>query len=137
MHLAETKTQRSDNFLIGGYIPGAHGIDQLVVGEMRDGKLHYADSVKNGFVPATRQRVFDAIKEEETKLSPFVNLPEKNAPHRMDRQKMKEVRWLKPNVVAEIAFNERTESGHLRHSKFLRLREPVDRRAEKKRQRTR
>jgi DNA ligase D-like protein (predicted ligase) len=127
------KTQRSDDFLIGGYIPGAHGIDQLVVGELRDGKLHYADSVKNGFVAATRRRVFEAIKGREIKLPPFVNLPEKKGPHRMDREKMKEVRWLKPNVVAEIAFNERTESGHLRHSKFLRLREPADRRVKKKR----
>ena len=57
------KTQRSNDFLVGGYIPGTHGIDQLVVGEERDdGKYYYIDSVKNGFVPATRQRMFDAIK---------------------------------------------------------------------------
>jgi DNA ligase D-like protein (predicted ligase) len=125
------KTQQSDDFLVGGYIPGAHGIDQLVVGELRDGELHYVDSVKNGFVPATRRRVFDAIRGGEINGPPFVNLPEKKGPHRMDREKMKSVRWLKPKVVAEIAFNERTESGHLRHSKFLRFREPVELRGKK------
>jgi ATP-dependent DNA ligase len=42
----------------------------------------------------------------------------------MDAEKMKEVRWVKPSVYAEIAFNERTQHGHLRHSRFLKLRPP-------------
>jgi ATP-dependent DNA ligase len=82
------KTQRSDDFLVGGYIPGTHGIDQLVVGEKHeDGKFYYIDSVKNGFVPATRQRVFHAIKGKEVSDCPFVNLPEKKGAHRMDKKK--------------------------------------------------
>lgn len=44
----------------------------------------------------------------------------------MDKEKMKTVRWMKPKIVAEIAFNERTEHDHLRHSRFLRLRERSD-----------
>jgi bifunctional non-homologous end joining protein LigD len=55
-----------------------------------------------------------------------VNLPEKKRPHAMDREKMETVRWVKPKIVCEIAFNEWTPSGHLRHSKFLRLRESGD-----------
>lgn len=120
------KTQRSDDFLIGGYIPGSLGIEQLVVGEKRDGDFYFVESVKNGFVPATRQKVYDAIKGAEIEKCPFVNLPEKKGAHRMDREKMKTVRWLRPRIVAEIAFNERTHGGHLRHSKFLRLRERAD-----------
>jgi DNA ligase D-like protein (predicted ligase) len=126
------KTQRSDDFLVGGYIPGQHGIDQLVVGEMRDSGFYYVDSVKNGFVPATRQRVFDAIDSTEIERCPFVNLPEKKGIYKMDRKKMKKVRWVQPRVIAEIAFNERTQAGHLRHSKFLRLRERADVRAKAK-----
>jgi bifunctional non-homologous end joining protein LigD len=122
------KTQRSDDFLIGGYIPGPNGIDQLVVGEERDGAFYYVEAIKNGFVPLTRQRVFDALKGKEIAACPFVNLPEKKGAHRMDRDKMKTVRWLKPKLRCEIAFNERTEQGHLRHSKFLRMREANDRR---------
>ena len=34
-------------------------------------------AVKNGFVPPTGQRVFEAIKNKEIEKSPFVNLPEK------------------------------------------------------------
>jgi DNA ligase D-like protein (predicted ligase) len=120
------KTQRSDDFLVGGYIPGRNGIEQLVVGEMRDDGLYFVDSVKNGFVPSIRRKVFDTIKNKEIDHCPFVNLPEKKGAYRMDREKMATVRWMKPRIVAEIAFNERTQAGHLRHSKFLRLRETAD-----------
>jgi bifunctional non-homologous end joining protein LigD len=126
------KLQRSDDFMVGGYIPGANGIDQLVVGMRRDGALHFVDSVKNGFVPTTRRKVQEAIQKLVTPECPFVNLPEKKRPHAMDREKMKTVRWVKPKVIAEIAFNEWTPSGHLRHSKFLRLREPRDQRKPRK-----
>ena len=62
----------------------------------------------------------------EIEETPFENLPEKNGRRRMDADKMKTVRWMKPKIVAEIAFNERTEAGRLRHSKFLRLRDKAD-----------
>jgi bifunctional non-homologous end joining protein LigD len=110
------------------------GVDQLVVGAHKDGELHFVDSVKNGFVPTTRRKLQVAIEKLETPICPFVNLPEKKRPHAMDREKMRTVKWVKPKVIAEIAFNEWTPSGHLRHSKFLRLREGRDLRKTPKRQ---
>jgi bifunctional non-homologous end joining protein LigD len=115
------KTQRSDEFTIGGYI-GASVVDELVVGEKRDGAWHFVESIKNGFVPATRRQVYEAIKRLKTGVMPYVNLPEEKGGHRMDRDKMRQVHWLKPKRIAEIAFNERTVHGHLRHPRFLRLR---------------
>jgi bifunctional non-homologous end joining protein LigD len=120
------KLQRSEDFIVGGFIPGAHGVDQLVVGVRKEGRLHFVDSVKNGFVPTTRRKVREAIEKLVVPECPFENLPEKKRPHAMDREKMRTVKWVKPKVIAEIAFNEWTPSGHLRHSKFLRLREPRD-----------
>jgi DNA ligase D-like protein (predicted ligase) len=120
------KLQRSEDFIVGGFIPGAHGVDQLVVGVEKEGELHFVDSVKNGFVATTRRKVQEAIEKLVTAENPFVNLPEKKRPHAMDRAKMATVRWVKPRVLCEIAFNEWTPSGHLRHSKFLRLRERRD-----------
>jgi bifunctional non-homologous end joining protein LigD len=117
------KTQRTGDFIIGGYI-GDGAIEQLVVGETREGKLHFVESVKNGFVPATRREVYKRLHRLAINRCPFVNLPEKGGgPHAMDRQKMREVHWLKPIRTVELAFNERTSRGHLRHSKFLRLRD--------------
>lgn len=120
------KLQQSEDFIVGGFIPGAHGVDQLVVGVRKNGELHFVDSVKNGFVPTTRRKVQEAIEKLVTPQCPFVNLPEKKRPHAMDREKMRTVKWVKPKVIAEIAFNEWTPSQHLRHSKFLRLREARD-----------
>ena len=120
------KLQRSEDFIVGGYIPGAQGVDQLVVGVRREGALHFVDSVKNGFVPTTRRKVQEAIQKLATPECPFVNLPEKKRPHAMDREKMRTVCWVKPKMIAEIAFNEWTPSKHLRHSKFVRLREQRD-----------
>lgn len=120
------KTQRTDEFTIGGYI-GSKYVEQLVVGEQRDGKWCFVEAVKNGFIPATRREVYKAIARLETDACPFVNLPEKKGAHRMDREKMREVHWVKPRLVVEIAFNERTVNGHLRHSRFLRLRPDTQR----------
>ena len=39
----------------------------------------------------------------------------------MDREKMREVRWVKPQTLCDVDFNEWTENAYLRHSKFLRL----------------
>ena len=120
------KMQKSDDFLVGGYIPGRYGVEQLVVGEKRDSDFFFVDSVKNGFVASTRQKVFDAIKGKEIQKCPFVNLPEKKGAYRMDREKMATVRWTQPQIVVEIAFNERTNTEHQRHSRFLRLRDRAD-----------
>jgi ATP dependent DNA ligase C terminal region len=32
---------------------------------------------------------------------------------------MKECRWVKPDLICQVAFLEWTDSGHLRHCKFL------------------
>src|SRR5207237_9192560 len=92
------KTQRSDDFLVGGYVPGRYGVEELVVGEKREGDLYFVGSIKNGFVPSTRQKVFDTIKGKEIEKSPFVKLPEKKGAHRMDRAKVQTVRWLRPRM---------------------------------------
>ena len=47
--------------------------------------------------------------------------------------KMKECRWLKPVLVAQVEFVELTPEGHLRHSSFVGLREDRDVREVKRR----
>jgi ATP-dependent DNA ligase len=41
----------------------------------------------------------------------------------LTKEEMKNCRWLKPELVAQIEFAEWTPDGHLRHSKFVGLRE--------------
>jgi bifunctional non-homologous end joining protein LigD len=63
-------------FVIGGYISGAHGFDALLVGVYETRKLVFVAKVKNGFVPRIRDELFPALKALQTSQCPFRNLPE-------------------------------------------------------------
>ena len=41
----------------------------------------------------------------------------------LTREEMKNCQWLQPELVAQIEFAEWTPDNHLRHSKFIGLRE--------------
>jgi bifunctional non-homologous end joining protein LigD len=116
-------------FVVGGYVPGTHGVDSLVIGFYQGNKLHYAARVRAGFVPATRREVFETIKQFKTTKCPFVNLPEKQAGRwgqGLTAEKMKECIWLRPEAVGQIEFLEWTGADHLRHTKFIALRDDKD-----------
>jgi ATP-dependent DNA ligase len=38
-------------------------------------------------------------------------------------EKMKECRWVKPDLVCQVAFGQWTDGGHLRHCKFVAMRD--------------
>jgi ATP-dependent DNA ligase len=101
----------------------------LIVGFYRGKDFIYAARVRAGLVSATRRDVFDKIKHLKTTKCPFVNLP-KLADGRwgagLTAEKMKECVWLNPEAVAQIAFLEWTGADHLRHTKFLALRDDKD-----------
>ena len=44
----------------------------------------------------------------------------------LTRAEMENCQWLEPELVAQIEFAEWTPDGHLRHSKFVGLREDKD-----------
>jgi hypothetical protein len=60
---------------------------------------------------------------------PFVNLPEKTAGRwgqGLTAVKMKDCVWVRPITVAEVEFLEWTDADHLRHTKFVSLRDDKD-----------
>jgi DNA ligase D-like protein (predicted ligase) len=116
-------------FVIGGYTPGTHGFDALIVGFYRDKDLIYAARVRAGFVPATRREVFEQIKHLRTAKCPFRNLPELKDGRwgqGLTAEKMEDCVWLKPEAVARIDFLDWTGADHLRHTKFVALRDDKD-----------
>jgi DNA ligase D-like protein (predicted ligase) len=116
-------------FVIGGYIPSHLGLDSIVIGVYRGKDLYYAARVRAGFVPATRRQVFNEIKHLKTAKCPFVNLPEEQAGRwgqGLTTEKMNECVWLRPEKVAQIEFLEWTGADHLRHTKFVALRDDKD-----------
>jgi DNA ligase D-like protein (predicted ligase) len=126
------RVNRGQEFVIGGYIPGPHGFDSLIVGYYRGKDLVYVARVRNGFVPASRRQVFEKIRHLVSPTMPFVNLPDTHKSRWGDEltaEKMKECVWLRPAVVAQIEFLEWTAGDRLRHSKFVGLREDKDARS--------
>jgi len=49
------RVNRGQELVFGGYIPGPHGLDSLIVGYYRGRNLVYVARVRNGFVPASRR----------------------------------------------------------------------------------
>lgn len=75
-----------------------------------DGVLHYVGSVRP-YLAARAEKAFDgrvaALAEAKTS---FINTPSK--------PKDRDIVWLKPVIVAEVSFLERTAGGELRGSSF-------------------
>jgi DNA ligase D-like protein (predicted ligase) len=120
------RVNRGQELVIGGYIPGPHGFDSLIVGYYRGKDLIYVARVRNGFVPASRRQVFEKIRSLVSPTMPFVNLPDTHKSRWGDEltaEKMKACVWLRPEAVAQIEFLEWTDGDRLRHSRFAGLRE--------------
>jgi DNA ligase D-like protein (predicted ligase) len=119
------KLDRQQEFAVGGYRPGPHGVDALLVG-YHDGKdLRFAGKVRAGFTPHVRREVFAQLAPLHASRCPFVDLPNSKTSHwgtGVTPEQMNEMQWLKPKLVAQIRFVEWTADGHLRHSAFLGLR---------------
>ena len=62
--------------MIRGYTPGPHGLDSVIVGFYRGDDLVYVARTRNGFVPASRRRLFEKLRPLVKPDRPFVNLPE-------------------------------------------------------------
>ena len=116
-------------FVIGGFTPSPKNFDAILVGYFEGSKLMFAARVRNGFVPALRASVFRKFKGLESDKCPFANLPESSKGRwgeGLTAADMEKCVWLKPKLVAAIEYAEWTPANHLRHSRFVALREDKD-----------
>ncbi|MCW5838340.1 MAG: DNA ligase D [Anaerolineales bacterium] len=112
------KCVRQQEFVIGGFTEpqaGMRGFGALLVGYYPEGqdKLQFVGGVGTGFsdeaIRAIRQQL-DALTSEECPFLPDDLLP---------RQA---VRWVTPELVAQVGFGEWTRLDKIRHPRFLGLR---------------
>jgi len=120
------RVNQGQEFVIAGYTPSPKNFDALVIGYYEGSKLMYAARTRNGFTPASRAELFKKLRPLEISACPFANLPEKKAGRwgsGLTAAKMAECRWLKPQLIGQFEFVEWTEDAHLRHSRFVALRD--------------
>lgn len=120
------RVNQSQEFVTGGYTPSDNNLDALIFGYYDGDRLIYIARTRNGFTPSSREQLFRRFKGLETAECLFANLPEARAAGwrvRLTAEKMKDCRWLTPVLVGQFEFLEWTLDNHLRHSRFLQLRE--------------
>jgi bifunctional non-homologous end joining protein LigD len=124
------RVNKAQELVIGGYRIGKNYFDNLAVGYYDDaGKLIFIAKLKNGFTLDQKREVFERLKGLETKRCPFDNLPEPKNARRgeaLTAEAMKNYRWIKPELVAQVEFTDWTTADHLRHSRFAGVRDDKD-----------
>lgn len=119
------KLDLQQEFVIGGYRTGPHGVDALLVGYYERRQLRFAGKVRAGFTPHLRREVAAQLQRHHASMCPFLDLPNSKPSHwggGVTAEQMREMQWIQPVFVAQIRFVEWTADGHLRHAAFLGLR---------------
>jgi DNA ligase D-like protein (predicted ligase) len=120
------RINQGQEFVIGGYTVGGATFDALIFGYYQGDDLVYVARTRNGFTPQVRQELMKQFRTLETSECPFVNLPEARSGRwgaGLTAAKMRDCRWIKPVLVGQFEFIEWTPENHLRHSRFIGLRE--------------
>jgi bifunctional non-homologous end joining protein LigD len=123
------RLNQGQEFVIGGFTPGATVFDSLVIGVYEGRRLRYVARVRAGFVPASRRDIYAELKPLITTVCPFANLPEAKSGRwgeGLTAEKMRNCIWVRPELVARFDFLEWTDSNHVRHIKFIAMRDDKD-----------
>jgi DNA ligase D-like protein (predicted ligase) len=122
------RMNQRQEFVIGGYTLGGKTFDAIIFGYYQGKNLMYVARTRNGFTPHLRATLMERFESLRTSTCPFANLPEKRSGRwgqGLTKDKMQECRWLQPKLVGQFEFLEWTPDDHLRHSRFVNLREDI------------
>ena len=114
------KCKHRQEFVVVGFTDpkgsrNAFGALLLGLHDRDSGELRYAGKVGTGFNETTLKRIYEQLKPLQSKKSSVVNPP--------SGFDAKGVHWLKPTLLAEVAFAEMTKEGSVRHAVFHGLRD--------------
>ena len=111
------KCSATQELVIGGFTEPAGsrvGLGAILVGYHEGGRLHYAGKVGTGYTREVLTELRTRLDAIETADPPF-------AERRIAAGRG--VHWVRPELVAQVAFSEWTPDGKLRHPRFEGLRD--------------
>ncbi|MBV9084815.1 MAG: DNA ligase D [Acidobacteriaceae bacterium] len=118
------KVLNEHEFVIAGFTKGERDyFGALVLGAEEDGKLRHVGQVGTGFDQKLMKQIHDRLTPLITKTCPFPKKPN-----------IKDVTWVRPEVVCEVRFLEQTPDGMLRAPVFVALTEDKEPREHKRAQ---
>lgn len=114
------KCKQRQEFVIVGYTEpkgSRHGFGALLLAlhDRDSGQLRYAGKVGTGFSAATLDSILARLKPLQTAKPPLPNPP--------TGTETRGVHWLKPQLLAEVAYAQMTREGIVRHAVFHGLRD--------------
>ena len=109
------KFQNTEDVLICGFTEpngGRKNFGAIILGTFIDGHLEFCGHAGTGFSDKTLESLHEQFKPLIIKYCPFDKVPKTNgAPT-----------WMKPELVCEIKYTEKTKDGIFRHPVFMGLR---------------
>ncbi|MFC0005015.1 non-homologous end-joining DNA ligase [Micromonospora siamensis] len=111
----KVKLEVTGDFVVGGWRPGARKIGGLLVGVPGpDGRLTYRGRVGGGIGAAIERELLRELEPLRSPGSPFAG--------DVPREDARGAIWVRPQVVVEVKYGQRTPDGRLRFPRILRLR---------------
>jgi len=114
----KAKCSARQEFVIAGFVPSTaarDAIGSLVLGVYEGDKLRYVGRVGTGFSAAVARELHARLESMRIPSSPFAN--------KLSADEARQVRFVRPELVAEVDFRGWTADDILRHASFRGLRE--------------
>ncbi len=109
----KVKVSNEQEFVIAGFTKGERDyFGSLVLGVHENGKLRHAGQVGTGFDQKLMKTIYERLEPLVTKTCPLSPKP-----------KIKDVTWVKAELVCQVRFLEWTQEGMLRAPVFVALRD--------------